>query len=107
MFGNHVIDIVAGALQIPQNKLPLYPKRRAPRVDASVAARVKALKSWRDSKSQMLKIDPGLLCNNLLISTVAVQNPLNVKTLDNIEELKNWQRNEFGLEIIALLRKKK
>ena len=105
MYDNHVIDMVAGALQIPQNELPLYPKKRAPRVDASVAARVKALKSWRDSKSQMLEIDPGLLCNNLLISAVAVQNPLNAKALEKIEELKNWQRKEFGREIIALLRK--
>jgi ribonuclease D len=104
IYGNPVIDIVAGALQIPQNELPLYPKKRAPRVDASVAARVKVLKSWRDSKSQMLEIDPGILCNNLLISAAAVQNPLNAKALEKIEELKNWQRKEFGREIIALLR---
>ena len=105
MYGNHVIDIVNSALQIPQNELPFYPKNRAPRVDASDAARVKALKSWRDSKSQMLEIDPGLLCNNFLISAVAVQNPLNAKALEKIEALKNWQRKEFGREIIALLRK--
>jgi ribonuclease D len=107
MYGNHVIDIVDGALQIPQNELPLYPKKRAPRVDASVAARVIVLKSWRDSKSQILKIDPGLLCNNFLISAVAVQNPLNAKALEKIEELKSWQRNEFGREIIEILRKVK
>lgn len=107
MYGNSVIDIVDNALQIPQNELPLYPKRRAPRVDASVSARVKALKSWRDSKSQVLKIDSGLLCNNFLISAVAVQSPLNVKALEKIEGMKNWQRKEFGREIIALLKKVK
>ncbi len=107
MYGNHVIDIVAGALQIPQNELPLYPRNRAPRVQAPVAARVKALKSWRDSKSQILEIDPGILCNNFLISAVAVRNPLNAKALEEIKELKNWQCQEFGREIIAILRKGK
>ncbi len=104
MYGNFVIDIVDNALQIPQNELPLYPKKRVPRVDASVSARVKALKSWRDSKSQSLEIDPGLFCNNFLISAVAVQNPLNVKALEKIEGMKNWQRKEFGREIIESLR---
>ncbi len=52
----------------------------------------------------MLEIDPGLLCNNFLISAVAVQNPLNAKALEKIEELKNWQRKEFGREVIAFLR---
>lgn len=104
MYGNSVIDIVDNALQIPQNELPLYPKRRVPRVDASVSARVKALKSWRDSKSQSLEIDPGLLCNNFLINAVAVQNPLNVKALEKIEGMKNWQRKEFGRGIIEILR---
>lgn len=104
MYGDSVVDLVDNALQIPQNELPLYPKKRAPRVDASVSARVIALKSWRDSKSQALAIDPGLLCNNFLISAVAVQNPLNAKALEKIEGIKNWQRQEFGREIIALLR---
>jgi ribonuclease D len=104
MYGDSVVDLVDNALQIPQNELPLYPKKRTPRVDASVAARVIALKSWRDSKSRVLAIDPGLLCNNVLISAVAVQNPLNAKALEKIEGMKNWQRQEFGPEIIALLR---
>ena len=98
------IRIYKAKMKIPEKKLPVYPKKPAPPVEALVPKRVKALKSLRDSKSQTLKIDPGILFSNALISTVAVKNPLNAKTLEKIEELKNWQKKEFGQEIIAVLR---
>jgi len=104
MYGQAVIQVVNKVLKMPNKKLPVYPKRPAPPVAASVPKRVKALKSWRDSKSQTLKIDPGILCSNALIGTVAVKNPLSAKALEKIEELKNWQKKEFGPEIIAVLR---
>jgi len=104
MYGQAVVKVVNKVLKMPDKKLPVYPKRPAPSVAASVPKRVKALKSWRDSKSQTLKIDPGILCSNALIGTVAVKNPLSAKTLEKIEELKNWQKKEFGPEIIAVLR---
>jgi ribonuclease D len=107
MYGNQVIAIVQRSLKIPQNKLPVYPKRRTPRVTASAAARVKTLKSWRDPKCKALAIDPGILFNNALISTIAVENPQNTDALKAVEEMKNWQRQEFGKEIIALLKEKK
>jgi len=107
MYGNQVVAVVKKSLKIPQNKLPVYPKKRAPRVTASAAERVKALKSWRDSKSQALKIDPGILISNALISAIAFQHPLDPKALKAVAEMKNWQRQEFGKEIIALSRENK
>jgi len=104
MYGKAVVEVVNKVLKVPKKKLPVYPKKPAPPVAASVPKRVKALKSWRGSKSQTLKIDPGILFSNALISAVAVKNPLNAKTLEKIEELKNWQKKEFGKEIIAVLR---
>ncbi len=104
MYGQAVVEAVNKVLKLPAPKLPIYPKKKAPPVEASLPRRVKALKSWRDSKSQTLKIDPGILCSNALISTVAAKNPLDIQTLEKIEELKRWQKREFGPEIIAVLR---
>jgi len=89
----------------PEEKLPVYPKKLAPRVDASVAKRINALKTWRDSKARALDIDPGIFFSNSLISVIAVQHPLCATTLDKIPEMKHWQRREFGREIMAILKK--
>ena len=107
MYGQAVTAAVNNALKMPVKRLPIYPKKPAPPVAASLPRRVKALKSWRDSKSQALKIDPGILCSNALISTVAVKNPLDIQTLEKIEELKSWQKRELGPEMITVLRKVK
>jgi len=105
MYGHTVIEIVNRILKAPANKLPVYPKKLAPRVDASATKRIKALKAWRDSKARSLDIDPGILFSNALISTIAVQHPLYANTLDKIPEMKHWQRQEFDREIVAVLKK--
>ena len=60
--------------------------------------KIKALKSWRASKASALGIDPGILCNNALITAIAVKNPGDIKSLETVKEMKNWQKKEFGQE---------
>ena len=107
MYGNDLIEVVAGALKIPENKLPVYPNKKAHRLPYEVPARIKALKSWRASKVRALKIDPGMICNNALITSIAIQNPVDIRAVGRIKEMKNWQKAEFGQEIITLLRRLK
>jgi len=104
MYGKAIVNVVNTILKTPANKLPVYPKKRAQRVDASVSKRIKALKAWRDSKSRALEIDPGVLLSNALISVIADKNPSEVKALQQVDEMKNWQRREFGREITAILK---
>jgi len=104
MYGNDLIKVVAGALKIPENKLPVYPRKKAPVLSYEVFGRIKALKSWRASKARALEIDPGIICNNVLITSIAMQNPVNKRGVEGIKEMKNWQKKEFGQEIITLLR---
>ncbi|MBL7180264.1 MAG: HRDC domain-containing protein [Pseudomonadota bacterium] len=104
MYGHTVIEIVNRILKTPANRLPVYPKKQSPRVDASVSKRIRALKAWRDSKARALDIDPGVFFSNHLIGAVAVCNPTDTKALKAIEEMKRWQRKEFGREIVSALR---
>jgi ribonuclease D len=107
MYGNDVIERVAGALEIPDSKLPVYPKKKPQTFPNEVPERIKALKSWRASKVRVLEIDPGIICNNALITSIAIQNPVDRRSLDRIKEMRNWQKKEFGQEIITLLRRPK
>jgi ribonuclease D len=104
MYGNDLIERVAWALNIPDNKLPVYPKKKPQTFPNEVPERINALKSWRASKARALGIDPGIICNNVLITSIAIQNPVDRSALGRIKEMKNWQKKEFGQEIITLLR---
>jgi ribonuclease D len=82
----------------------VYPNTKVQRLPCEVPERITALKSWRSSKVRALKIDPGIICNNALIASIAIQNPLDRRGMGRIKEMKNWQKKEFGQEIISLLK---
>jgi hypothetical protein len=46
-----------------------------------------------------------MLCNNALITTIAVKNPGDDGSLETVEEMKNWQKQAFGAEIIRVLKR--
>jgi ribonuclease D len=105
IYGREILAAIQGAMKLPAQELPVYPRKKAPRVSLAVAGRVKALRNWRDKQAQKLAIDPALICNKALISAIAVQKPLNLSELAVVKEMKNWQRKEFGQAIVKVLRK--
>ena len=105
MYGRGLLTVMQDAMSLSEDELPVYPrKKKARRVSLAVAGRVKALKNWRDKQAQRLAIDPALICSKALISAVAVQRPLKISELESIKEMKNWQRNEFGRDIVRVLK---
>ena len=105
MYGSDLIKVVAKTLKTPESELPVFPSKKPPVLPNGVPAKIKALKSWRASKASALGIDPGLLCNNALITVIAVKNPGDRKSLETVKEMKNWQKQVFGTEIIRVLKK--
>jgi ribonuclease D len=105
MYGSDLIKVVAKTLKIPESELPVYPFNKPPVLPNGVPAKIKALKAWRASKARALEIDPGMLCNNALIAAIAVNNPGDPKSLAAVKEMKNWQMQAFGREIIRVLKK--
>jgi len=105
MYGSDLIKVVAKTLKIPESELPVFPSQKPPVLPNGAPAKIKALKFWRASKANALGIDPGILCNNALITAIAVKNPGDSKSLETVEEMKNWQKQAFGGEIIRVLKK--
>jgi ribonuclease D len=105
MYGQQFLDAIGTAMQLPSESLPKYPRKKAPPMAPQVGKRVKALKDWRDSQAKKLKIDPALLFTNALIGTIAVKNPTTLRAISKLKDMKNWQKREFGREIIAILAK--
>ena len=104
MYGREMLAAIQGAMNLPAKELPVYPRKKSPRISLAVAGRVKALRTWRDKQAQKLAIDPALICNKALMSTIAVQRPLNLSELAAIKEMKNWQKKEFGRDIVRVLK---
>jgi len=85
--------------------LPVYPRKKASLISEAASKRIEALKIWRDKKAVKRNIDPGLLLNKALINSIGVKKPVTKEELEAIRDMKNWQKREFGEEIIKLLRR--
>ncbi len=107
MYGNVLVEAINKALNMPENRLPVYPRSKAPLKKPEVTERIKALKPLRDNKAKALEINPSLVLTNTMINTLAIHNPLDKSDIERIKELKNWQKEEFGEDITAVLRKVK
>ncbi|HUV51080.1 MAG TPA: HRDC domain-containing protein [Anaerolineae bacterium] len=107
MYGNVLVEAINKALNITENKLPVYPRTKAPFKKPEVVERIESLTSWRDKKAEILEINPSLVLTKTMINTIAVSNPLDKSDIERIKELKNWQKEEFGEDITGVLRKVK
>ena len=103
MYGNELMEVIQQALLIPADKLPSYPRQKAPTINPDVPLRLKTLKKWRDKKAKTLELDPGVLLNKSVMTILAVEKPTDPKSLDVIGDLKEWQKRELGPEILKVL----
>lgn len=103
MYADVLTGAVQTALKIPTSQLPHYPIGKSPHPDAVVSERVTALKKWRSGRAQALDLEPGLLCNNVLIQALASHFPQTIEALTSIPDMKKWQREHFGAEILGVL----
>jgi ribonuclease D len=105
MYGDELAEAIHRARQIPSDSLPLYPRKKNRAMHPAVPDRVKALKNWRDKKARALGVEPTVLLNKSMMTALATEKPVNRQTLDAVKELKEWQKNEFGDEIVGVLKR--
>ena len=102
-YGQQVLNTIHAAMELDPSILPAYPRSHEPVPDARISARITALKKWRESAATYLEIEPGLLCNNALITAISSKNPQHVEALYAIEGIKPWQIEAVGKQIVAVL----
>jgi ribonuclease D len=103
MYGESVIAAIQKGMEISEKELPIYPRQRAPVMRPEIPGRVKAIKKWRDQLAEELHIDPAMLFNRALMTAIAMKRPNNLKSLGEVDGIRNWQKKEFGEEIIRIL----
>ncbi len=103
-YADRVLKAVFRAMEVSEEKLPVYPRQRRHFPPPRTSRRIKTLKQWRQETAARLGMDPGVILPNALLAAVAEANPGNIGDLEKVAGIKNWQVAEFGEMIMAALR---
>jgi len=104
-YGRALMQCVEEARALPEEDLPRYPKGERQQRDPEFERRLAALKTWRTRRSGELQLDPGVMINNALLEQLARTMPERSHDLDRLTGMKNWQRRNFGGELLKVLAK--
>jgi ribonuclease D len=105
MYGEELAETIRCAQQIASDDLPVYPRKKNRAIHPAVPDRIKALKNWRDKKARVLDVEPAVLLNKNIMTALATAKPVKRQSLNAVKELKEWQKNEFGHEIVGVLKR--
>jgi len=101
--GAALLDAVARARRLGDAALPrLERTRRAPR-DLEFEGRLQRLRTARNAVAERLGIDPGVLVGRIALEAVARARPTDRAGLSRLAELRHWQIDLLGDELLAAL----
>lgn len=103
--GRSLIEKVREGLNLPDEALPVYPKKVWQRLRSKERARVKELKSWRDRLGGKWGVDPAVICTNAQIDAIAIANPGKSEEMEGIKGVRKWQIKLFGPDFCNVLQK--
>ena len=100
-----VLAAVKAGAEVPEAELPKFP--RAPRWDRdpNFDSRVSALRTARDAVAEKLGLEPGVLGSRERLEAVARRAPESVDDLAAIPDLRRWQIEVLGDELIRALKR--
>jgi ribonuclease D len=75
------------------------------RPSASCQARFEALRAWRNAAAEARGVEPDMILTNQTLWAVAHHNPRKGADLAGQDLLAPWQMDEFGDELLAVLKK--
>jgi superfamily II DNA helicase RecQ len=101
--GKDLVAAVKKGLRKPHGPIPKLETTGRRRMDKRTEKRLAALKDWRGPRAEALKLDPGVLCPNAALESIAAANPENAEDMKALTELKSWFVREFSSEIIGVL----
>lgn len=81
------------------------PRQTNNRPDEVVQDRYEALRDWRRERAQNRGVEPDVILSNRILRKLARENPSSPAELERSLILNDWERQEYGREVVALLRR--
>jgi ribonuclease D len=104
-YGEEILKAVKKGVELPADTLPQYPRSSRPKKSGAAKECFGILKQWRQRKALELGMEAGVVANNSLLDALSDAAPHDMSGLDKIPMLRNWQKREFGDELLKLLNK--
>ena len=102
--GDAMLEAVQRGLQVAESELPRFPKAPRWARDPDFDDRVNRLRQVRDAKARQLDLEPGVLCARERLEAIARKRAASIEALCEIPELRRWQIELLGHELICAVR---
>lgn len=102
--GSSILKRIEEAIALPKKDLPVILPKIKKSINPIVKNRIKTLKRWRDQQVTDQNMDPSLIFTNAQIASLANANPHDSEQLDEISEIRKWQKILFGEQICSILK---
>ena len=79
------------------------PSRHGPRLWPNEERRFNQLKEWRNRRAEEQDLQPALVMPNSVLKALAQAAPRSFVDLAEVEELRRWQRDEYGRELVEVI----
>ncbi|HEV2292122.1 MAG TPA: ribonuclease D [Gemmatimonadales bacterium] len=104
-YGGEILVAVARALARPESEWPRIERGRRPPPDPAFDARLERLKATRTAAAERIGLAPGVLCPNGTLEAIARAVPTSMDALKQVPELRRWQAEVIGAELLAAVGK--
>jgi ribonuclease D len=101
--GREVMTAVREGRKTEHGPIPKATGSGRRRMDRRSEKRLDSLKQWRRKCSAEVELDPGVLCPNSTLETIALNPPESHEEMLERPELKQWFARSFGAEIVSHL----
>jgi len=102
-FGREIMGAVERGMKRKHGPIPKSTGTGRKRMDRRTEHRLAVLKKWRGDKAKELALDPGVMCPNAQLESIAFENPLTAAAVAKAG-VKAWFGRSCGSEIAQLLR---
>jgi ATP-dependent DNA helicase RecQ len=75
------------------------------RWDETTQKRYELLREWRKQRAARRGVESDVILSNRTLHQLARQNPATSQALRECDSLNNWERQEYGDELLALLQR--
>lgn len=99
--GKRILSAIAAGDAAGPPERPPAPPRPA----ADVAARFDALRAWRKNTAQARGLEPDLVLAKAALWALAEADPRSEAALETVDDLDDWERERYGVDLLRCLAK--